>query len=447
MARFETIGNATIIVYEGSENNSPILATDVWFDEDDAYFGSWRLSHEIPKEQKDSIIKSKFIFISHFHPDHLNLKSLQKCRNSTILLAQHFGNRMENDLRKAGFTVINLPSRKWISIGNKTRIILFNNEIQDSSILIEIEDESGEKTLLLNLNDSGGRGSIREIGSISSKYKNSFYLQLHSYGDADMVNFFNKDGSRMNPLPGISKDPIGAQYSIGMKNFNCNISMPFSCHHQYQRRDSFWANQYITPLEDHYKGFDSQNKNLLLLAPFQKIILKDGNIKAFNINPKPIIIEEPIPESKFGDDWEKKLSKKEADICKEYFNSIETLKKNYSTISIVVGKDKNIMLNNGSGKANLIFEVPRNSLMKAIRQEIFDDLLIGNFMKTILIKGNSLYSPDFTFATAKYADNGRVKTNEQLKDYFAYYNKRRSNLDKLSYIKEKFFNKINRKFN
>ena len=70
--------------------------------------------------------------------------------------------------------------------------------------------------------------------------------------------------------------------------------------------------------------------------------------------------------------------------------------------------------------------------MKAIRQEIFDDLLIGNFMKTILIKGNSLYSPDFTFATAKYADNGRVKTNEQLKDYFAYYNKRRSNLDKLS---------------
>ena len=38
MARFETIGNAAIIVYEGSENNSPILATDVWFDEDDAYF-------------------------------------------------------------------------------------------------------------------------------------------------------------------------------------------------------------------------------------------------------------------------------------------------------------------------------------------------------------------------------------------------------------------------
>ena len=46
----DTIGNATLIVYE---NNIPLLSTDVWFDTDPAYFGSWRLSHEIPSKQRD----------------------------------------------------------------------------------------------------------------------------------------------------------------------------------------------------------------------------------------------------------------------------------------------------------------------------------------------------------------------------------------------------------
>ena len=72
---FETIGNATLIV---SENNRTILCTDPWFDEDPAYFGSWRLSHKFPKEQRIKCENSKYIFISHFHPDHLNIKSLKK---------------------------------------------------------------------------------------------------------------------------------------------------------------------------------------------------------------------------------------------------------------------------------------------------------------------------------------------------------------------------------
>ncbi len=41
-----TTGNATLIVYDGK----PLLAADPWFgDEDPAYFGSWVLSHRIPR--------------------------------------------------------------------------------------------------------------------------------------------------------------------------------------------------------------------------------------------------------------------------------------------------------------------------------------------------------------------------------------------------------------
>lgn len=56
--QIDTIGNATLIVYE---NNKPLLSTDSWFDDSSAYFGSWRLSHNFPKEQRSSLEESKYI--------------------------------------------------------------------------------------------------------------------------------------------------------------------------------------------------------------------------------------------------------------------------------------------------------------------------------------------------------------------------------------------------
>jgi hypothetical protein len=44
--------------------------------------------------------------------------------------------------------------------------------------------------------------------------------------------------------------------------------------------------------------------------------------------------------------------------------------------------------------------------MTSIKNEIFDDLLIGNFMKTTLHNMDSLHDGDFKYAVTKYADNG-----------------------------------------
>ena len=112
---FETIGNATLIV---SERDKTLLCTDPWFDENSAYFGSWSLSHKFPEQQRLKCENSKYIFISHFHPDHLNLRSLLKlkARNKTILLCEQYSNRDAYDLRNAGMKVIILPSRKFINL-------------------------------------------------------------------------------------------------------------------------------------------------------------------------------------------------------------------------------------------------------------------------------------------------------------------------------------------
>ena len=52
MLGFETIGNATITVFD----NQPMLSTDPWLN-GNPYFGSWTHSYKIPKEQ--SICKQR----------------------------------------------------------------------------------------------------------------------------------------------------------------------------------------------------------------------------------------------------------------------------------------------------------------------------------------------------------------------------------------------------
>ena len=72
-----TCGNATLII---EKDNKPIIATDPWLHFHKAYFGSWATTHQIPSFHLDLLEKVPYIWISHFHPDHCNLRSLLKIR-------------------------------------------------------------------------------------------------------------------------------------------------------------------------------------------------------------------------------------------------------------------------------------------------------------------------------------------------------------------------------
>jgi L-ascorbate metabolism protein UlaG (beta-lactamase superfamily) len=101
---FETVGNATLILHDGG----PILATDPWIG-GSAYFGSWGLAHEIPAEQLEAVRRCKYLWISHGHPDHLSGDSLEQLTDRIILLPDHRGARIHDDLRAQGFNVEVLP--------------------------------------------------------------------------------------------------------------------------------------------------------------------------------------------------------------------------------------------------------------------------------------------------------------------------------------------------
>ena len=117
MLGFDTIGNATLIAYDGE----PVIATDPWMGEP-AYFGSWGLPFDIPEEQRLAILRSKYVWLSHGHPDHLNPDSLNSFQGQKILLPDHEGNRIRDDLTEQGFDVTVLKSGEWISLSDNIRV-------------------------------------------------------------------------------------------------------------------------------------------------------------------------------------------------------------------------------------------------------------------------------------------------------------------------------------
>ena len=110
---FETIGNATLICYD----KGPVLITDPWVD-GAPYFGSWQHSYAIPSKQLEAIKQSQYCWFSHGHPDHLNFDSLHLVQDKQILLPDHYGKRIYNDLKNLSYNVTILKDRKWYSLSN-----------------------------------------------------------------------------------------------------------------------------------------------------------------------------------------------------------------------------------------------------------------------------------------------------------------------------------------
>ncbi|MBJ6760271.1 MBL fold metallo-hydrolase [Myxococcaceae bacterium JPH2] len=408
---FETIGNATLICHD----HGPVLVTDPWVD-GSAYFGSWTLSHEVPPEQRAAIQQCPFVWLSHGHPDHLSMETLEKLRDRTLLVANHFGGRIRDDLRGMGFSVHVLPDRVWTQLSPRIRVLCIPDVNQDSVLLVDVGGR-----LLVNLNDAGDRGWGRFVRKVVREYDESYLLALSGYGDADMINFFTEDGQRIPPYAA-RKTPVGRTIARQAEQYGVRYFVPFSSMHKYQRADSVWASAYTTTLDDYARGFESQTCTLL-----PAFIRRDFTRNAVEqLHPRERALH-PVDPKEFGDDWGELLEKEEAQALQEYFRAIHHLKDALDFVRFRVGgQDHVIEFHRRHFRRGITFEAPRQSLATAVRYRVFDDLLIGNFMKTTLhgeFGQRGLY-PDFSPYVAKYADNGQARTRNELREYFGEYRRR-----------------------
>lgn len=418
---FETIGNATLICHD----RAPVLVTDPWI-EGDAYFGSWTFSHAVPPRQREAIEQCRFVWISHGHPDHLSPRSLGRLRGKTMLLPDHQGGRIFQSFKEQGYDVQVLKSGEWRPLSDRIKVLCISDYNQDGVLLVDVNGR-----LIVNLNDASDNGWGRFVAKIVRQYDVSFLLRLSGYGDADMIHLFDDQGRPIPPRAARKIAP-GVEISGLMRQFGTRYFIPFSSMHKYQRADSLWANQYTTQLSDHAEGFDPSCGELL-----PAFIRYDCAVDRWErIDPPENALTARDPKE-FGDDWTEPLEKADVEKISSYFKSFSHLYKHFDFITLRVGgRDHVIELAGRQFHRGITFEAPRHSLMIAVEEEIFDDMLIGNFMKTTLhgtFPQTGLY-PDFTPYVAKYGDNGRAKSEEELEQYFNAY-RRRAPLD---YFRHRF---------
>jgi hypothetical protein len=426
---FETIGNATIICHDGK----PVLVTDPWI-KGSAYFGSWTLSHQIPEEQMHAIAQCEFVWISHGHPDHLSAESLQVLHTKKILLPDHVGGLIFHYLKGEGYDAHILKDRVWTKLSDRIKIMCLCDYNQDATLLVDINGR-----LIVNMNDGGALGWENFVRKTVQGYPISFYLHLEGVGDAEMLNFFDEDGHRILRDPAILAAPLGPWIAQETEYIGAKFFIPFSSMHRYQRQDSIWTQQYATAISDYAQGFDS--KACEILPAFVHYNCMNDRWGKIDPPETPQIIRDP---REFGDNWEEPLDKAEIRTATQYFQSIYHLEKNLDFVNLRVGgKDNIIELSKKKANRGITFEAPRHSLMLAIGYEIFDDMLIGNFMKTTLhgkLKSRTpSLSPYFEPYVPKYADNGRAKSKKELKLYFKAYKER---MDRSALLHDLLVNKF-----
>jgi hypothetical protein len=214
--------------------------------------------------------------------------------------------------------------------------------------------------------------------------------------------------------------PLGAKVSAALDSYRTQFYVPFSTAHQYQRADSVWANDYV--IQDF-----AEMRQGLHVSPDRVLpanIIYDLERDALTeTRPEPIAVT-PLPPDSFGDVWSDVLEPAERAAVRGYFSRIESLRKSIDFVTVRVGGvDTTVEMTAHGFRRGLVFEAPRGSLMTAVSCRIFDDLLIGNFMKTRLVGIKSLY-PGFTPVVSRYSDNGLAHSTHELRAYMTQYRRR-----------------------
>ncbi|MCA8954336.1 MAG: MBL fold metallo-hydrolase [Planctomycetes bacterium] len=412
---FETIGNACLIAHD----NGPVFATDPWM-VGPAYFGSWRLSHEFPREQQERIKRCKFLWISHGHPDHLSLESMELLRDKHFLLPDHYGGRIARDLAGMGFQVTTLKCGEWFQVSDRVRIASLANYNQDATCVMDIDGH-----LVIDANDAGNRGGGIFLAKIRPQFRKRTVLAcLTGYGDADMINFFDEQGHRVLPQAA-KKAPCGPGIKGMLDHYDIDYFAPSSSMHRYNRTDSGWADEFATPIDAHEQRFDGGRRTLL--PAYVQFDLHTGRYEKTNPKPNDGPLRDP---AEFGDDWTTPLEAGDVATLQRYFDRVEHLRTFLGHVNFRVGDRDHTIDVNREHQRGITFHTPRQSLLQAIEWNAFDDILIGNFCRTTLHgdwwgkQGADALYPHFTPFVTKFGDNGGAYSAAELRAYFAEYFRR-----------------------
>ncbi len=404
---FETLGNAMVQLFEGG---NPVLVTDPWL-LGSAYYGSWELERPLTEQQISNVARSRYIWFSHGHPDHFHPPSFVKLsRDSLVLLPDHYDRELARGLTEHGFKYRILPNKQWVQLDSELRVLCVANENMDAILAIEAGG-----ALVLDKNDSPFCGEDAFFRKLVRRYDRSYLLALCAF-DADMINTYDENmrsliGEPGDWKPGTVWAAARTAEMLGAKTFCCSSSQ-----HVYVRPDSAWANDYRITWDDMQTLWTSDD--VRLVAPYSIVDLETGEARAGRSPPHGPATGRLVPTTD-ADDWNETLSSEEWDQVERFARQFETLRPWQDFVAFTVGGEtRRFLIRKGAYRKDpkrlvgVNFIVPRASLLETVKYGYFDDLLIGNFMKTQLF--NMELYPHFSPLVAKLGGNAKVLTRMQL---------------------------------
>jgi hypothetical protein len=70
----------------------------------------------------------------------LNPHSIERLRHLSMLLPDHVGGRIRNDLVAQGYDVRVLPDGRWVQLSKRIRVYCIADYNQDAILLVDVED-------------------------------------------------------------------------------------------------------------------------------------------------------------------------------------------------------------------------------------------------------------------------------------------------------------------
>ena len=311
-----------------------------------------------------------------------------------------------------------LPDKQWVTLEDGLRVLCVGNENMDAILAIEAGG-----VLVLDKNDSPLCGEDAFFRTLVRGYAKSYMLALCAY-DADMINTYDVDMNRIVTDPEERKP--GVVWSVGKTCEHLGIGT-FCCsssQHIYVREDSKWANAFRVTWEDVQRLWTA--RDVRIVGPFSHVDLTTGAVSDTpGVTPE---IAPRVSASCGDDDWEETLSEAEWAAVGRFAVQFQTLSPWQDFIAFTVGGETRHFPLRASGtddtakRRGVNFIVPRRSLLDTVEWGYFDDLLIGNFMKTQLF--NMELYPNFSPLVAKLGGNAKVFTQAQLWRFRLHYFRR-----------------------
>ena len=264
----ETLGHASL--YLTDSENKPILITDPWLI-GSTYWRSWWLQNYPNENRLNEIYKTMSIFITHEHPDHFHLPTLKRFSNkSNIIIPDLPNNELCNFLKNEKYNHEVINKNQWKLLDKKNNIFIFSIPLWNDDSILLIDTAI---TIIINLNDSKpSKFIIKKLQKFIKKSKKKSIL-LSSYSPASIVNSFRLNKEVLSIK---SKKDYVSYINKLCDQLEADIFMPFASQAIFQRKDSFWANEFKVTFDDLSDGWKT---NKTKLAPcYAKISLNDSKI-------------------------------------------------------------------------------------------------------------------------------------------------------------------------